>query len=441
MFDSESNLKKLLLKDGSVIEQVLSESEIEQARKTNSTDLRLYLSKHLPRLIRIAFREDTKETTLTALRLLTGGSQFIIPNLVKSTYFPEYAVRTMAKSTDLSSLTIGRLCDITLSIFQSGKTNILNNCGYILFLLKYCANPSVYSMFQTILSEDNEKLKIHREWLFSIGFVDELSTDILETMNSTFFTNNIEESDLPKLSYNYDHEKLINLLRLVSDAAKDRPGVKKDFIYGHLKSILVASNSAHFPYHISDYFWQALNTLYEKDLSDFFIDIVFAAQKMIIDFSKSDENKIHRYLSESLNLITKFIEDKPELVNNDLLNAILTLMLKFSGSSFFLCDVRRFFQQCIKTKELKEKVPLAVISKLLIYGQSSGNGLVSFFANAIIEDMTKSETAKKTIKKMDNVSKFIKHTIEPLSKKREFGYTDKYQCKDIQSSPKKKSHF
>ena len=162
---------------------------------------------------------------------------------------------------------------------------------------------------------------------------------------------------------------------------------------------------------------------------------------MIIDFSKSDENKIHRYLSESLNLITKFIEDKPELVNNDLLNAILTLMLKFSGSSFFLCDVRRFFQQCIKTKELKEKVPLAVISKLLIYGQSSGNGLVSFFANAIIEDMTKSETAKKTIKKMDNVSKFIKHTIEPLSKKREFGYTDKYQCKDIQSSPKKKSHF
>lgn len=441
MFDSESNLKQLLLKDGSVIEQVLSESEIEQARKTNSTDLRVYLSKHLPRLIHIAFREDTKETTLTALRLLTGGKKFIIPNLVKSTYFPEFAVRTIAKSSEISSLKIGRICNITLSIFQSGKTDILNNCGYILYLLQYCGNPSVYSMFQTILSEENESLNIYREWLFNIGFVDELSSDILETMNSTFFTNNIEESDLPKLSYNYDHEKLINLLKLVSDAARNRPGIKRDFLCGHLKNLFVASNSNHFPYHISDYFWSAVNCLYEKEFAVFFDDIVLAAQKMIISFSKCGEEQIHRYISESLDFITKFIEDKPELVTNDLLKAILALMLKFNRSSFFLCDVRRFFQKCIKTKELKEKVPIAVASKLLSYAKSSENGLVSFFAKAIIEDMTKSETAKKTIRKMDKVSKYIKHTIEPLSKKRESGYSDKYECKDIQSSPKEKSSF
>lgn len=53
--------------------------------------------------------------------------------------------------------------------------------------------------------------------------------------------------------------------------------------------------------------------------------------------------------------------------------------------------------------------------------------------------MTKSETAKKTIKKIDSISKFIKRTIDPLSKKREQGYTDKYICKDTQTSPKRKS--
>lgn len=441
MFDSESNLKKLLLKDGSVIEQVLSESEIEQARKTNSLDLRLYLSKHLPRLINIAFRKDTKETTLTALRLLTGGSRFVIPNLVKSTYFPEYVVKTIAKSSELSPSTVGRICDITLSIFQSGKTEILKSCGYVLFLLQYCDNSSVYSMFQSILSDDNEKMKKYQDWLFDIGFIDELSSDILETLSSTFLTNNIDESDLPSLSYNYGHEKLINLLRLVSDAARNRPHIKKDIISGHLKNLFIPSNSNHFPHHISDYYWEALNTLYDRDLSEFYTDIAFSAQKMIISFSKSDERQIHRYISESLNFITKFIEDKPELVDNDLLNAVTSLMAKFNGSSLLLCDIRQFFQQCIKAKELKEKVPLVVISKLLYYGNDSRNGLISFFSKAIIEDMTKSETAKKTIKKMDNVSKFIKHKIEPLSKKREFGYTDKYVCPDTQSSPKIKSFF
>lgn len=439
MIDSESNFQKLLLKDGSAIEQVLSESDIEQAWKSNSQELRLYLSKHLPRLIRIAFREDTNEITLTALKMLTGGNRFVIPNLVKSTYFPGFVTKTLAKAPEISSSTIGRICDVTLSIFQSGKTDILHSCGYILMLLQYSNNPSVYSMFQTILSDDNQKMEKFRDWLFNIGFIDEISSIILECMNSTFLANNFVESDLHSLHYAYDHEKLINLLKLVSDAAKNRPEVKKDFISSHLKSILIASNSHRFPNFISDHFWKAINTLYDSDLTIFFTDMAYAAQSMIILTSKNSENQVHLYLSESLDFISKIIESKPELVTNDLLEAILTLMGKFSRSSFFLCDVRRFFQKCITIKELKEKIPSAIAPKLLHYGKDKSNGLVSYFAIAIIEDMTKSETAKKTIKKIDSISKFIKRTIDPLSKKREQGYTDKYIWKDTPTSPKRKS--
>ena len=85
---TELNFNNLLEMSGSVIEQILTEREVEQARKTNSPELKKYLSKHLPRLLRIAFRENCDVATLMALKELSARTRKY-PSCISLLIIPE----------------------------------------------------------------------------------------------------------------------------------------------------------------------------------------------------------------------------------------------------------------------------------------------------------------------------------------------------------------
>ncbi|OHT07847.1 hypothetical protein TRFO_23791 [Tritrichomonas foetus] len=426
MVEDLSTLCKLMKQDGSMIEKVLLEPELEQARKSNSPELKKYLSKHLPRLVKIAFRDNKEETTLVALRLLSYGSSFVIPNLVKSSYFPDFATKLLSKN-EVSDITISRISDVTLSIFQSGSKDILESCNYVLTLLKYIENFNVYILFSGIF-QNEEKMKIYQDWLFERGFDSRLASLINEALKNNYGN-----------TYSYEHEKIISLLRLVSDSSKNQ-NLQKLLISG--ETYKVFEKHVQLPPHLMNYYWEAINSLCTVENAKKFIDHANEAYKLLLSSRNCDNQnnyRVYKYHSEALNLLSKFVNVKQGLFDDKFFKTILCLMERFSNSSYFLCDARRFFQACISVKELKEKIVKITAPTLISDATLKKNGLISIFSIAIIEDMLQSETAKKTLKKVEGASKFVKRTVDPLVKKRTRDYGGEYIKKDISKSSKKKS--
>lgn len=397
-------LCKLMEQDGSYMDQVLAEPSLEIAYKSNFSELRKYSSKHLPRLLKVAFRENNEEITLKALKLLTLGSQFIIPNLVKTSYFSEFVKKLISKG-NLSNRAIGRICEITVSIFRSGYKDAINNCDYVIQLLNdHCDNLNVYSMFSVILSE-KDKIEYHREWLFEIEFDKKLANMLQSSLKKNY-------SD----TYSYDQEQIISLLRMVADAAK-RSKIREKFLNGVVFDIF--KQTYDLPPHLLNYYWEAINNLYDSNNSSLFHDHIESAKDIIISGNIS---RVYRYHAEALNFLSKVIDFKTKFVNEVFIKSIINIMILFNGSSDFLCESRNFFKKCLHVRDLQDIVISLVCPAMIIEADEKNHGLMPMFAFAIIADMVEIKENEKIIKKINGASSFIKKKIKPYIQKRDKSY-------------------
>ncbi|OHT04633.1 hypothetical protein TRFO_27844 [Tritrichomonas foetus] len=424
MSDSEgqSTLAKLMALDGSSLEKVLLEPSLEQAAKSNSVELRKYLSRHLPRLLRTAFKDDNSETTLQALKLLTYGSVLVIPNLVKTNFFPEFAMKYLSRQT-LSERRVGRLCEVTFSIFQSGVKDIIKDCNYILTLFKnYCDHLSVYNLFSKIFTGD-DKLQYHRDWLVEIGFDKELVTILKELLKKNYTDT----------TFTTDSEKVINLFKLVADAAKHE-SIRRKIIQSEVFDIFKQTYSL--PHIINNFYWEAVNNLYDVEYHSKFQIHIDAAKKILY----KPEKRIYRYHAEALSLLVKVINHNSDLVNEKLIKNVINLMMLFSESSFFLCEARIFFQKCYNIKDVRDLIVKKLVPLMMNETKSEKHGLMPIFAMAILTDMTNNESTNKLLKKVDGTSKFIKQKLEPYVKKlnSEYGGEYKNENDQVKASPSRK---
>lgn len=401
MGESMESLYKLMEQDGSFLEQVLAEPALEVAYKNNSVPLKKYLSRHLPRLLKMAFKEDNEDITLKALKLLTLGSQFVIPNLVKTPFFSEYAKKIISKG-NLSERRIARICDITISIFRSGSKDAIKGCDYILQLLSdHCDDLNVYNMFSVLLSE-KEKVEYHREWLFEIGFDNQLANMLQNSLKKNYSMN-----------YSSDQEQIISLLRMVADAAK-RSKMREKFLNGIVFDVL--KQVYDLPPLILNYYWEAIDNLYDPEYFSLFQAHVESAKSILI--SKSID-RVYRYHAEALHFLTKILDLTTNFVNEIFIKSIINIMLLFNGSSFFLCESRNFFKKCVKIKDLQEIVISSVCPVMIHEASEKTHGLMPMFAIAIIADFTETKENDKLIKKINGASSFIRSKLKPYLQKRD----------------------
>lgn len=419
MTDSMANFTKLLEQDGSFFEQVLSDPSLDIACKTNSVELRKYLSRHLPRLLKTAFREDNEDITLKALQLLTYGSQFVIPNLVKSSFFPEFACKYISRG-NLTERRLGRICDITISIVQSGIKDIISQFGFILTLLReYSGNTNVYNLFSIILTS-KDKFDFHRDWLFEIGFEHQLSEMLNEKLHKEY-----------SMVYNIEQESLINLLRLVADACKI-PNSRSILNQGSIIDLF--SKSYALPPILLNFFWEASNKLYAPEYIQKFTFQIEAAQTIL---KQKDIDVIHKYHSESLKLLTKVSDVDSSFIAEDLIRCVLNIMLKFNTSSYFLCEARNFFKRVIQIKKL-QPILVNIVSPLLLFeADEKTHGLMSMFSYAIIDDINNGKETKKLLKKIPGASNFIQTKLNSYNKKLANEYGQDTNQPILQIIPKK----
>ena len=399
--NQKETLEKLFSNDSSYFETVIVEPIVHQALKINSKDARNYFSRHLPRLLKVAFRDDNEFSTISAFKLLKIGN---IPNLTKSSFFSGFAVKLLSQD-QVSDQIIGRLSEITLNILTSCNSEILRYSGFVLLFFKYIDNQDVISMFTSLLKMD-EKNKQVQDWLFEIGFDDELHGELEKALSYQY-----EEQ------YTKEYEKLISLIKIVTEALRNQR-IRDRILSSQIPYLFRSSKE--FPSLINNYLWEMLNEMLDQTTSENLSQYADAAYVILT----RNDNHIYSYHNYALKFFSKYIKIDSRPLNEEFIQLLFGMMIKFDSCSHFLQEAKKFIVQgCMENRFSANMVKLILLI-LLNEAEQKKRSALRVISFAAIEELLANDSIKKVFLKFDGASHFIKTQLNPYTniKQNEYGY-------------------
>lgn len=397
------SLNDILSKDMKEFETTIQEPILLQSLNNNSKEVRSYLQIHLPRLLKITFRDNNDQATICALKLLTAKNARHIPTLVKSTYFPEFAIKILSKD-NVPKKFIGRLCDISLNIFSSANKDFLKNGSFILLFLRFIDDYNVCHMFSRLFA-NKEKFIPVQDWLFEIGFANEICA-LLEEMLALDFDdakNRAQES------------KLISLLQILDEALQNQH-TRQQVLSGAIPSVFNRKFSL--PMHAYNYLWTTLNLMYDEAHKDKFEFYAKNAREIILN---GHINTIHQYHSEALKFLTNYLDNDPELIDSALLKSVFDMMKLFENCGYFLIDAKAFILKVCHSKKNASKIEkyIPILLRSASEETSSPSKIISL---SILEDLLYEESTLHLLNKVKGSHDFITNILEPYIKVKNADY-------------------
>lgn len=395
-----STFVDLLSKDGSDFKSIITRPTILEGLNCNIKDVRLYLSKHLPRLLKIALRNDTTLPTLSAMKLLTSKNASHIPNLVKTSCFSDFTTEFLSKD-NLPPMLVGRLSEIALNLFRSGNYEFFTHAGFVILFLKYIDNCSVCDFFVSLFEIDDQ-LKPAQDWLQEIGFYTEISSLLQKLLSESNNSDNY-------LNYSIEQENKISLLKIINEALKNLR-TRSQIIDGPIFSVF--QNYYKLPIYVSGFYWKTINLLYDDTTRKHLL--IFAKEARNIFINPLDS--VHMYCTEALKFLKKYVYSNPELFDSELVKSIITLMMQFENCELFLIEAANLFIIMCNSEVLS---PRMVKYASLFVNEAADSKRSSFqmISLSIANDLACNQSTIEFFKKISLPPKFMNKTLKPYINK------------------------
>lgn len=277
--------------------------------------------------------------------ILTLNEPTILEKLFQSEIFADTALEVLSKK-DVSPHVLGRLSSITLTSLLTYPSLACPRCGFIYHLLSYCANPSVFNLFETICGDDS-RCPPTQKWLLDMGF----EMYIHREMESIDFNH---KSTASNPNFDTVFEKAFCLYRLISQCSLNK-------ILGpsfHSKSIVnvLTKNFEPEPAHLKSARWKAINsTLVRENAASMLVFIPPALQLLTENFSQ-----LHSYRVSAIEFMTQMMIYAPltfdMLLESNVLQSLITIVISFPNSSILHSAFTRFIEISMTNEKFAEKI-------------------------------------------------------------------------------------
>lgn len=237
------------------VSDIVSDPSTPRALRANHLPVVNYLASHIQEIFDLALNvtEENHQTSGKAFSLLTIANDKIFEVILNKEHnlMKENAMEVM-KSKDMIKL--NRMAMVIQNCFLQPSLELVEDCEYLLDLIKYMNNRSVYDLFLSLVGVNDSEQKIMKEYLTEHDFIKKLFQAIDELVVDGVVKENQEDDNNELL--------LINMLKLVvalknSDLMFEQIGINELNIL--LKDIPNASvillNSK----------WNAINTIVESN--------------------------------------------------------------------------------------------------------------------------------------------------------------------------------
>ena len=410
---------------------ILSDSRLFLAVQLKSQNVILYILNNIRSILNISLKDDKSKEALNAFQILCCGNNQISNSLVTTARFFEVSTALLINESTTKCI-IGRLAAITLSLFKSCDYDILYRKitpTYICMYMKNCDNLSVSSMFQTMFIPNDILTK--KQLLIADHKFFEVLGQNLKLAASKFVNDDLVSTNI--------QEFLISFLELIKLIFQNKnlkvDNYKKD-LYNTLSYL---SNKIHQNPFIVNKYWECVNSLYnlQKPLETLLFTV--PARELLISLSKreSEEISIHPYHAEALDFLTKYIGIRNDLIDNELITAVLSIMLQFQNCSLYMLKAKYFFTECCKDtivlcRFAKYVIPVLVVESEINSEQEcnsiTDHGLISVYARSILEEIYFNQTNKiqqrirALLKSIDGAVEFCEGNLKDYINKRDKEY-------------------
>ncbi|KAK8838400.1 hypothetical protein M9Y10_033026 [Tritrichomonas musculus] len=395
--DQSSKLNDLLSKDSSDFKNIITKPIILDSLNRNVKEIRQYLSKHLPRLLKLAICNSKSIESLSAMKILTSKNASKITNLVKTSFFTDFTTELLSKD-NVSPMIVGRLSEIALNLFSSGNLDFLSHAGFVILFLKYLDNCSVCELFLSLF-DYKKKMTVSQDWLFEIRFDSEIALILKKLL----------KDDISCDGYSFQQESSISLLRIINKALENwrtRPQI----LNGPILSVFL--DYYHLPTHVNNFYWQTVNSLHDPITKDQLL--MYAKEARSILINPIDE--IHMYHSEALQFLKKYIGCNPELFDTELIKSVISLMMQFEKCQLFLIESADLILTICQTKDLSPKIE-KYIPLFIDEADDDKRSPFQIISLAIAKELYINQLTNGIFNKANKSSTFVKNTLLPYIQK------------------------
>lgn len=168
--DPTFELQEMLMSPETSIEDVLKLPYITRVANMKLPRFQSFMIERSRDLLRLAFSPERSSESTGAFRVLASGDRTFLATVLADNSFCDWATELLSNPNPPQFL-IGRLSALTLTAFICLPDAAVESCGYIYRLLPYCENPTVFNLFQTLTSSD-ENVGPAQTWLKNMGFAE-----------------------------------------------------------------------------------------------------------------------------------------------------------------------------------------------------------------------------------------------------------------------------
>ena len=230
------------------VEEMLQRPVTFRLFRTADPHLVEFFVNHVEDLLKLTFFSDKKDLSAKAFSILEHSLPQLTIAMLENQRFNNAACGVLSH-IESGSIILARLSSLTLSALLIDPHYIINSCGFILQLLCYVDDVSVFSLFESLCSP-NEEIADVQQWLVDIGFVqllikeiDSMSTEVLSSCTRA------DRNGLLMCGY-------LNIIKLCAKSVVLRKEVKNSSVFA-----IINRNVCEWADFIEDARWEALASL------------------------------------------------------------------------------------------------------------------------------------------------------------------------------------
>ncbi|EAX99478.1 hypothetical protein TVAG_412940 [Trichomonas vaginalis G3] len=313
------------------------------------------------------------------------------------------AVLGVLPHIDENPLILPRLSSLTLSGLLIDPNAIKDSCGFILQLVTYADDVSVFSLFEALCGP-NEELKEVQQWLIDVGFIQVLIKE-LESMYSPALKNCGRTDHNGSLLVAY-----YNIIKIASSSKILRKEVK-------LSSVLAVLNRdlGELPSYIEDARWEAMASLACAKTFDVMRTLFQESVEMITD-PKRVRTRASVSALHILAFMIKFDPIIPEFVLYAKLPKVTTDLMKANPDHSILHAAATYFLMSCLENPVTMTNTMNEIASFVLYSMNQSNRNIAATGMNLLSKVSDAEKVNEDIfNAMNEVPGFVKEVKDPFA--------------------------
>ena len=301
----------------------------------------------------------------------------------------------------IDPLLLSRLSSLTLTVVLLFPNEIENTCGYLLQLLTYTDNFSVFSLFESLCSENPNLYKIQK-WLVELGFFKLIQKEIENISNKNILSNDNRFEELLVSYY--------NIIKISSNSLIFREHIISDIFFG-----LINRDIGEYSQYVENYRWEALSSIVSPNNIEILRGLFPIALNLLHDHDKAPT----RSGCAAILILTHMIHLDPFIITFfhqvKVTQTIGNLILRFPNHSILHNYCRKYFyislQNPITMKQtFNDCVPI------IVAGIYSKNRNLEAISMGLLNDISNLEKNNENLYHfMNEVNGFIDIVKGPFS--------------------------